>query len=93
MTGYLCRNTRVARFFVGKELHMNYEKLVGSIRAMIDRRPEDSGAYSDLFIKKSQWSLLMNRLRSDPRLFNRQFCRLTGHRVAIIMSLHVVSST
>ena len=21
MTGYLCRNTRVARFFVGKEMH------------------------------------------------------------------------
>lgn len=28
---------------------MNYEKLSGSIRAVIDRRPEDSGAYSDLF--------------------------------------------
>lgn len=91
MTGYLCRNTRVARFFVGKEMHMNYEKLVGSIRAVIDRRPGDNGAYSDLFIKKSQWSFLMNRLRSDPRLFNRQFCRLTGHRVAIIMSSYVVS--
>lgn len=53
MTGYLCRNARVARFFVRKEIHMNYEKLAGSIRAVIDRRPEDSGAYSDLFIKKA----------------------------------------
>lgn len=55
MTGYLCRNTRVARFFVGKEMHMNYEKLSGSIRAMIDRRPEDSGAYSDLFSLCREW--------------------------------------
>lgn len=31
---------------------MNYEKLSGSIRAVIDRRPGDNGAYSDLFIKK-----------------------------------------
>ena len=31
---------------------MNYKKLAWSIRAVIDRRPEDSGAYSDLFIKK-----------------------------------------
>ena len=70
---------------------MNYEKLSDSIRAVIDRRPEDSGAYSDLFNKKSQGSLLMTRLRSDPRLFNRQFCRLTGHRVPIIMSSYAVS--
>lgn len=28
---------------------MNYEKLSGSIRAVIDRRPGDNGAYSDLF--------------------------------------------
>lgn len=55
MTGYLCRNTRVARFFVGKEMHMNYEKLSGSIRAVIDRRPEDSGAYSDLFSLCREW--------------------------------------
>lgn len=55
MTGYLCRNTRVARFFVGKEMHMNYEKLSGSIRAVIDRRPEDNGAYSDLFSLCREW--------------------------------------
>lgn len=55
MTGYLCRNTRVARFFVGKELHMNYEKLSGSIRAVIDRRPGDNGAYSDLFSLCREW--------------------------------------
>ena len=55
MTGYLCRNTRVARFFVGKEMHMNYEKLSGSIRAVIDRQPGDNGAYSDLFSLCREW--------------------------------------
>lgn len=55
MTGYLCRNARVARFFVGKEMHMNYEKLSGSIRAVIDRRPGDDGAYSDLFSLCREW--------------------------------------
>lgn len=55
MTGYLCRNARVARFFVGKEIHMNYEKLAWSIRAAIDRRPGDNGAYSDLFSLCREW--------------------------------------
>lgn len=55
MTGYLCKNTRVARFFVGKEMYMNYEKLSGSIRAVIDRRPGDNGAYSDLFSLCREW--------------------------------------
>lgn len=55
MTGYLCRNTQIARFFVGKEMHMNYEKLSGSIRAVIDRRPGDNGAYSDLFSLCREW--------------------------------------
>lgn len=55
MTGYLCRNARLARFFVGKEMHMNYEKLSGSIRAVIDRRPGDDGAYSDLFSLCREW--------------------------------------
>lgn len=55
MTGYLCRNTQVARFFIGKEMHMNYEKLSGSIRAVIDRRPGDNGAYSDLFSLCREW--------------------------------------
>ena len=55
MTGYLCRNARVARFFVGKEMHMNYEKLSGSIRAVIGRRPGDNGAYSDLFSLCREW--------------------------------------
>lgn len=36
-------------------MHMNYEKLSGSIRAVIDRRPEDSGAYSDLFSLCREW--------------------------------------
>lgn len=34
---------------------MNYEKLAGSIRAVIDRRPEDSGAYNDLFSLCREW--------------------------------------
>lgn len=34
---------------------MNYEKLSGSIRAVIDRRPEDNGAYSDLFSLCREW--------------------------------------
>lgn len=34
---------------------MNYEKLSGSIRAVIDRRPRDSGAYSDLFSLCREW--------------------------------------
>lgn len=34
---------------------MNYEKLFGSIRAVIDRRPGDSGAYSDLFSLCREW--------------------------------------
>lgn len=34
---------------------MNYEKLAGSIRAVIDCRPEDSGAYSDLFSLCREW--------------------------------------
>lgn len=55
MTGYLCKNAQVARFFVGKEMHMNYEKLSGSIRAVIDRRPGDNGAYSDLFSLCREW--------------------------------------
>lgn len=34
---------------------MNYEKLSGSIRAVIDRRPGDTGAYSDLFSLCREW--------------------------------------
>ena len=34
---------------------MNYEKLAGSIRAVIDRRPEDTGAYNDLFSLCREW--------------------------------------
>ena len=55
MTGYLCRNARVARFFVGKEMHMNYEKLSGSIRDEIERLLGDNGAYSDLFSLCREW--------------------------------------
>lgn len=34
---------------------MNYEKISGSIRAVIDRRPGDNGAYSDLFSLCREW--------------------------------------
>lgn len=34
---------------------MNYEELSGSIRAVIDRRPGDVGAYSDLFSLCREW--------------------------------------
>ena len=34
---------------------MNYENLSGSIRAVIDRRPGDVGAYSDLFSLCREW--------------------------------------
>lgn len=34
---------------------MNYEKLSGSIRAVINRRPGDNGAYSDLFSLCREW--------------------------------------
>lgn len=34
---------------------MNYEKLSGSIRAVIDRRPGDNRAYSDLFSLCREW--------------------------------------
>lgn len=34
---------------------MNYEKLSGSIRAVIDRRPGDNGAYSDLLSLCREW--------------------------------------
>ena len=36
-------------------MHMNYEKLSGSIRAVIDRRPGDVGAYNDLFSLCREW--------------------------------------
>lgn len=36
---------------------MNYEKLSGSIRAVIDRRPGDVGAYSDLFSLCREWEI------------------------------------
>lgn len=36
-------------------MHMNYEKLSGFIRAVIDRRPGDNGAYSDLFSLCREW--------------------------------------
>lgn len=34
---------------------MDYDKIAGSIRAVIDRRPGDNGAYSDLFSLCREW--------------------------------------
>ena len=78
MTGYLCRNAQVARFFVGKEMHMNYEKLAGSIRAVIDRRPEDSGAYSDLFSLCREWE---TEDFSAAHKVNKELLALSADRV------------
>lgn len=78
MTGYLCRNTRVARFFVGKEIHMNYEKLSGSIRAVIDRRPGDNGAYSDLFSLCREWE---TEDFSAAHKVNKELLALSADRV------------
>lgn len=78
MTGYLCRNAQVARFFVGKEMHMNYEKLSGSIRAVIDRRPEDSGAYSDLFSLCREWE---TEDFSAARKANKELLALSADQV------------
>lgn len=61
---------------------MNYEKLAGSIRAVIDHRPEDSGAYSDLFSLCREWEtedftaahLIMTHL--TMLTFARAVCKL-----------------
>lgn len=78
MTGYLCRNAQVARFFVGKEMHMNYEKLSGSIRAVIDRRPGDNGAYSDLFSLCREWE---TEDFSAAHKVNKELLALSADRV------------
>ncbi len=78
MTGYLCRNARVARFFVGKEMHMNYEKLSGSIRAVIDRRPGDNGAYSDLFSLCREWE---TEDFSAAHMVNKELLALSADQV------------
>lgn len=78
MTGYLCRNTRVALFFVGKEMHMNYEKLSGSIRAVIDRRPGDNGAYSDLFSLCREWE---TKDSSAAHKVNKELLALSADQV------------
>ncbi len=61
---------------------MNYEKLAGSIRAVIDRRPKDTGAYSDLFSLCREWEtedftaahLIMIHL--TMLTFAREVCKL-----------------
>lgn len=78
MTGYLCRNAQVARFFVGKEMHMNYEKLSGSIRAVIDRRPGDNGAYSDLFSLCREWE---TEDFSEAHKVNKELLALSADQV------------
>ena len=57
---------------------MNYEKLAGSIRAVIDRRPEDSGAYSDLFSLCREWE---TEDFSAAHKFNKELLTLSADQV------------
>lgn len=57
---------------------MNYEKLAGSIRAVIDRRPEDSGAYSDLFSLCREWE---TEDFSAAHKVNKELLALSADRV------------
>ena len=57
---------------------MNYEKLAGSIRAVIDRRPEDNGAYSDLFSLCREWE---GEDFSAAHKLNRELLTLSADQV------------
>lgn len=57
---------------------MNYEKLSGSIRAVIDRRPGDSGAYSDLFSLCREWE---TEDFSAAHKANKELLALSAHQV------------
>ena len=58
MAGYLCRNARVARFFIGKEMR----ELAGSIQAMIGRRQRAHSTFLSV----------LQRACSTPPLFLRR---------------------
>lgn len=57
---------------------MNYEKLSGSIRAVIDRRPGDVGAYSDLFSLCREWE---TEDFSAAHKLNRELLTLSADQV------------
>lgn len=57
---------------------MNYEKLSGSIRAVIDRRPGDNGAYSDLFSLCREWE---TEDFSAAHKVNRELLALSANQV------------
>ena len=57
---------------------MNYEKLSGSIRAVIDRRPGDNGAYSDLFSLCREWE---TEDFSAAHEVNKELLALTANQV------------
>ena len=57
---------------------MNYEKLSGSIRAVIDRRPGDNGAYSDLFSLCREWE---SEDFSAAHKVNKELLALSADRV------------
>ena len=57
---------------------MNYEKLSGSIRAVIDRRPGDNGAYSDLFSLCREWE---TEDFSAAHKVNKELLALSGDQV------------
>lgn len=57
---------------------MNYEKLSGSIRAVIDRRPGDSGAYSDLFSLCREWE---TEDFSEAHKVNKELLTLSADQV------------
>lgn len=57
---------------------MNYEKLSGSIRAVINRRPGDNGAYSDLFSLCREWE---SEDFSAAHKVNKELLALSADRV------------
>ena len=57
---------------------MNYEKLSGSIRAVIDRRPGDNGAYSDLFSLCREWE---TEDFSEAHKVNKELLALSADQV------------
>lgn len=57
---------------------MNYEKLSGSIRAVIDRRPRDNRAYSDLFSLCREWE---NEDFSAAHKVNKELLALSADQV------------
>lgn len=72
---------------------MNYEKLSGSIRAVIDRRPGDDGAYSDLFSLCREWetedfsAAHMSGKRVQPKPRKKRMRKRTKFTILSIFNL------